>query len=163
MAGHVALWVVLAVAWLSILLGAPGVLLMLMAALIYAWATGFHEITWPTIGWLAAIALPAEVIDQLLGFWASRKYGATWIGMAGGFGGGMIGASLLGGVLPLIGVVPGALVGSFLGAYLAEYIARRDSPAALHAAWGSFLGRIAGIALKLGAGVMIGWVIYRAL
>jgi uncharacterized protein YqgC (DUF456 family) len=162
MAGHLILWSALALAWLSTLLGAPGAALMLAVAAVYGWATGFHEVTWSTLGWLAAIAVPAEVIDQGMGFWFSRRYGATWVGLAGGFAGGVVGASLLGGALPVIGIVPGALLGSFAGAYLGEYAGRRDPSAALRAAWGSFLGRIAGIVLKLAAGVMMAGVIYRA-
>jgi uncharacterized protein len=75
----------------------------------------------------------------------------------------MLGAALMGSVLPLIGVVLGALLGGFVGAYVAEYAAQRDSPAALRAAWGSFLGRIAGIALKMGAGLAMAYLLYRAL
>jgi uncharacterized protein YqgC (DUF456 family) len=162
-AAEIALWSVLALAWLSILLGAPGTLMMLLAACVYGWATGFREITPSTLGWLAAISLPAELLDQFLGFWAARRYGASWTGMAGGFVGGLIGATLLGGVLPVVGVVPGALIGSFAGAYLAELATRRDPPLALRAAWGSFLGKIAGIALKMGAGVLMAIMVYRAL
>jgi uncharacterized protein YqgC (DUF456 family) len=161
--GQVILWVALGLSWLSILLGLPGTVLMLVAAAIYGWATGFGEITGRTLAWLAAIALPVEVLDQLLGLWAARRYGATWIGMAGAFFGAMAGAALLNGVLPLIGVVPGALLGSFAGAYAAEYATRRDSPAALRAAWGGFLGKIAGIALKMSAGLLMAWFVYRAL
>ncbi len=162
MAGQIVLWVVLVVAWLSTLLGLPGTAIMLLAAGVYGWATGFHAVTLPTLGCLAAIALPAEVLDQVLGIWASRRFGASWLGMVGGFAGGVGGAALLGGVLPLVGVVPGALLGAFAGAFLAEYAKSRDAPAALHAAWGSFLGRIAGIALKMSAGALMLWVIYLA-
>jgi uncharacterized protein len=163
MAYDVILWIALALSWLSTLLGAPGTLLMLLVAGAYGWATGFREMSGATLGWLTAVALPVEVLDQLLGLWAARRYGASWTGLAGGFAGGLIGAALLGGVMPVVGVVPGALIGSFLGAYLAEYAVCRDSPQALRAAWGSFLGKIAGIVLKMAAGVVMALLIYRAL
>jgi uncharacterized protein len=136
---------------------------MLLAAGVYGWATGFRVVTPSTLGWLAAVALPAELLDQLLGFWAARRYGASWTGMAGGFVGGLVGATLLGGILPLVGVVPGALVGSLAGAYLAELAVRRDSPLAFRAAWGSFMGKIAGLAVKLAAGVLMAIMLYRVL
>lgn len=163
MAGELILWVALALAWLSTLLGAPGTLLMLLAAAVYGCATGFRSLSPATLGWLAAISLPAELLDQLLGFWTARRSGATWIGMAGAFVGGLAGAALLGGVLPLIGVVPGALLGSFVGAYAAEYASRRDSAAALQAAWGGFVGRIAGMTLKMAAGLVMAWLVYHTL
>jgi uncharacterized protein YqgC (DUF456 family) len=160
---HLILWLTLGICWLSTLVGAPGALLMLVAAVLYGWATGFREIGVHTLIWLGAIAVPIEALDQLLGFWAARRYGATWPGMAGAFMGGMIGAALLGSVLPLVGVVPGALIGSFVGAYAGEYATRRDAPAALRAAWGGFLGRIAGITMKMSAGLVMVWMIYRSL
>jgi uncharacterized protein len=163
MAADIILWLALAAAWLSTLIGAPGGLLMLLVAGIYAWATGFREVNIATLGWLAAFAIPSEILDQLLGFWAARRYGASWTGLFGGFVGSMLGAALMGSVLPLIGVVLGALLGGFVGAYVAEYASQRDSPAALRAAWGSFLGRIAGIALKMGAGLAMAYLLYRAL
>jgi uncharacterized protein YqgC (DUF456 family) len=162
-AADVILWLAMGLAWLSILLGAPGTLIMLLAAALFGWMTGFHRLSLSTLGWLAAVALPAELLDQLLGLWAARRYGASWVGLAGGFAGGILGASLLGSALPLVGVLPGALVGSFVGAYLAELMAHRDSPLALRAAWGSFLGKIAGIALKMAAGVIMAVLLYRAL
>jgi uncharacterized protein len=162
-AAELILWLAIGLAWLSILLGVPGTLIMLLAAALFGWLDGFHRVTLSTLGWLAAVALPAELLDQLLGLWAARRYGASWIGMAGGFAGGVIGATLLGGLLPLVGVLPGALVGSFIGAYLAELAARRDSPLALRAAWGSFLGKMAGIALKMAAGAVMAVLLYQAL
>jgi uncharacterized protein len=163
MAGDLILWLALALCWLSTLLGAPGTLLMLVAALVYGWATAFREMSGNTLIWLAGVSLPVEVLDQLLGLWAARRYGASWTGLAGGFIGGFVGAALLGGVMPLVGVVPGALLGSFVGAYLAELAVCRNSAVALRAAWGSFLGRIAGIVLKMAAGVVMALLIYRAL
>lgn len=160
---HVILWLALGICWLSTLLGAPGALLMLAVVGLYAWLTGFQEIRSNTLVWLGAIAIPVELLDQLLSVWAARRYGATWPGMAAAFVGGMIGASLLGSALPLIGVVPGALLGSFVGAFVGEYVARRDAPAALRAAWGSFLGRIAGITIKMSASLVMAWLVFRAL
>jgi uncharacterized protein len=163
MAADVLLWLAMAIAWLSTLVGAPGCILMLLVAGVYGWSTGFREVNLHTLVWLTALAVPSEILDQLLGLWAARRYGASWTGLLGGFVGGMIGAGLLGSALPRLGVVLGALLGGFAGAYLAEYIAQRDAAAALRAAWGSFLGRMAGIALKMGAGLAMAWLLYRAI
>ena len=91
---------------------------MLLVAGVYGWSTGFREVDFRTLGWLAALAIPSEILDQLLGFWAARRYGVSWTGLLGGFIGGMIGAGLMGSALPLVGVVLGALLGGFAGAYL---------------------------------------------
>ena len=74
--GAIVYWVLLLVAWLAIPFGAPGALIMLALSLLYAWLTGFQEPAGHALIWIAAVTLPAEAADQLLGIWAARRYGA---------------------------------------------------------------------------------------
>ena len=73
--------------------------------------------------------------------------------------GGIAGSILLSPLMPVVGTVIGAFVGAFVGSYVVEWLVQKDSRRALHAAWGGFVGRIAGIILKMVAG---GWIIYLA-
>jgi hypothetical protein len=149
--------VVLGMAWLAIPLGVPGTLIMLAASLLYGWLTGFRVLDARDLWWIAGIALPVELADQLLGIWAARRYGATFLGVVGSLAGGIVGSLLFSPVLPIVGTVLGAFAGAFAGAYLVEWAVQRDARRALRAAWGGFVGRIAGIILKMVSG---GWIIF---
>jgi hypothetical protein len=151
--------VLLAVAWLTIPVGVPGTVIMAGVSLLYGWVTGFRELDGRALLWIAGIALPVEGADQLLGIWASRRYGATFKGIMGSLAGGFAGSLLLNPFLPIVGAVLGAFAGAFVGSYVVEWIVQKDSRRALHAAWGGFVGRIAGIILKMVAG---GGILYLA-
>ena len=45
----------------TLILGLPGTMLIVGFALLYGWATDFTVIQWSTIGWLALLAVIAEV------------------------------------------------------------------------------------------------------
>src|SRR5437660_12542101 len=102
---------VLFLAWLAIPIGAPGTLIMLGASLLYGWLTGFQAIDARVLTWIAAVTLPAEGADQLLGIWAARRYGATLRGILGSLAGGVAGSLLLTPALPVVGTIAGALGG----------------------------------------------------
>jgi uncharacterized protein YqgC (DUF456 family) len=157
--GEILFLVVLTIAWLAIPVGVPGTLVMLIASLLYAWVSGFRELDGQDLLWIAGIALPAEGADQLLGIWAARRYGGTLKGVFGSVAGGLLGSVLLGPLFPIIGTVIGAILGAFAGTYVVERVVQKDARLALRAAWGGFLGRTAGIILKMVAG---GWIIYLA-
>src|SRR6266581_23500 len=101
--GAIIYWLLLLVAWLAIPFGAPGALIMLALSLVYGWLTGFREPAGHALIWIAAVTLPAEAADQLLGIWAARHYGATFRGILGGVAGGIAGSLLLSPVLPIVG------------------------------------------------------------
>jgi len=151
--------VVLVLAWLAIPLGVPGTVIMLAVSLLYGWLGGFRVLDARALGWMACIALPVEGLDQLLSIWAARRYGATFPGVAGSLAGGIVGSILLSPLLPIVGTVLGAFAGAFAGAYLLEWAVQRDAQRALRAAWGGFIGRIAGMVLKMVAG---GWILFLA-
>jgi uncharacterized protein YqgC (DUF456 family) len=115
-----------------------------------------------TLSWIAAIALPAEAADQLLAIWTARRYGATFRGLLGSLAGGLAGSVLLSPVLPIVGTVLGALAGGFAGAFAVEWLVQKNSRQALRAAWGGFIGRIAGILIKMVAGGWILFIVWKA-
>lgn len=138
---------------LLIPLGLPGTFLILAAAFLYAWATGFATITWATLALLLAAALVAEGVEALAGVVGAKRYGSgNWAVIASIFGG-IVGAVLGAPVLFGLGSIPGALAGAFAGAVLAEKVVGRPSGEAVRAGWGTFLGRLAGTAVKGAVGV----------
>jgi uncharacterized protein YqgC (DUF456 family) len=157
--GDILFLVLMVAAWLAIPIGLPGTLMMVALSLVYGWATGFREIDGRALLWMAGIAIPVEGADQIVGIWSARRYGASFKGILGSVAGGILGSILLGAVVPILGAILGAFLGAFVGAYLVEWHVLRDSQRALRAAWGGFVGRIAGIILKMVAG---GWILYLA-
>jgi len=129
-------------------LGFPGTFIILGAAFLYALATEFAAVTWTTLALLLAAALLAEGAEALTGLAGAKKYGSGKLGIvasiAGGIAGAILGAPLFFG----LGAIPGALAGAFGAAVLAELVQGRSSREALRAGWGTFLGRLAGTAVK---------------
>lgn len=108
----------------SVLPALPGVTLIFISALVYAYFTGFEVVGgWiiALLGLFAALALVADFIGTSYG---ARRFGASNWGTAGGALGGIIGA--LAGLLFLgIGSLFGLILGSVGGVFLGEYLKRR--------------------------------------
>jgi len=146
---YVVLLVIFLAAALAVIpFGLPGTFLVVLAALLYAVATEFAEITWATLALLLAAALFAEGVEAAAGIMGAKRYGSGNIGILASLAGGIVGA-LLGAPFFLgLGAIPGALLGAFGAAVLAEVVRGRSLNEALRAGWGTFLGRIAGTAVK---------------
>ena len=108
----------------SVLPALPGVTLIFISALVYAFSTGFEVVGgWVValIGLFAALALIADFVGTSYG---ARRFGASNWGTAGGAIGGIVGA--LAGLLFLgIGSLFGLILGSVAGVFLGEYLRRR--------------------------------------
>jgi len=146
---YIVLFVIaLLVGLVAVPLGFPGTFIILAAAFLYALATEFAAITWTTLAILLAAALLAEGVEAVTGLVGARKYGSGKLGIAasivGGIAGAVMGAPLFFG----LGAIPGALAGAFGAAVLAELVRGRSSREAFRAGWGTFLGRLAGTAIK---------------
>jgi len=162
-AGAILLLVLMGLALLSTVIGLPGTLLVFLLALLYGWMTHFSVLTGRTLGILLAMAVPAELADQLLGIWAARRYGASTRGIIGSIVGGIVGGLALNGLLPILGGVIGAFAGAYVGSLLVERQVQGDWQAARRAAWGNFLGRAAGIMFKLVVGTVMITIVGRAI
>ena len=108
----------------SVLPALPGVTLIFVSALVYAFSTGFEVVGgWviALIGLFAALALVADFVGTSYG---ARRFGASNWGTVGGAIGGVVGA--LAGLLFLgIGSLFGLILGSVAGVFLGEYLRRR--------------------------------------
>jgi len=108
----------------SVLPALPGVTLIFISALVYAFSTGFEVVGgWiiALLGLFAALALVADFVGTSYG---ARRFGASNWGTAGGAIGGIVGA-LVGLLFLGIGSLFGLILGSVGGVFLGEYLKRR--------------------------------------
>lgn len=108
----------------SVLPGLPGVPLIFVSALVYAYLTGFEVVGGGVvvlIGVLAALAFVADYVGTAYG---ARRFGASGWGTAGGAIGALLGA-LVGALFLGIGAIFGLIVGSVAGVFAGEHLRRR--------------------------------------
>lgn len=108
----------------SVLPALPGVTLIFISALVYAFFTGFEVVGgWviALIGLFAALALVADFVGTAYG---ARRFGASNWGTAGGAIGGLVG-TLAGALFFGVGALFGLILGSIGGVFLGEYLRRR--------------------------------------
>ena len=134
--------------------GLPGLWLMALGVIGYAWMTGFHAAGAGIIALVIALAVLGEIVDWWLGFRFATKYGGSRRAGWGALIGGIIGA-IVGVPVPVLGSVIGAFLGSFAGAALFEYTRERHAGIAVRAGWGAMLGRAAAAGAKIALGVVI--------
>ena len=103
-----------------------------------------------------AIALLATLLDYYLPVVGTKKYGGSKRGVWGAIIGLFVAV-----FFPILGPF-GILIWPFLGAFLGELSQQKSQKNALRAAWGSFLGFLAGTLIKLGISlVYAGIFIYQ--
>jgi uncharacterized protein YqgC (DUF456 family) len=146
-----------------IVLGLPGLWIMVASAVTYNLVVPGDPIGWVSLIVVAVLALIAELLEFSLTGKYARKYGgsrrAGWGAILGGIVGAMVGIPV-----PIIGSVIGAFVGSFLGALIAELTGGSSAGDATRVAKGALIGRVVSTALKIGIGFTIGvWIFIAAM
>jgi hypothetical protein len=140
---------------ISLVFGLPGTVFIVLAALVYGWATGFAAVTWSTLGWLLLLAVAGEGIEFLagaVGAASERPSRRVMVAvLVGGIVGGFLGMPLLFGVGSLLG----ALAGAFLGAALAVFSEGGTVISALSTGLAAFRGRLLGFVLKTAVAVLM--------
>ena len=119
----------------------PGLPLVFAGLLVAAWADGFTHVGWLpllVLGVLTALSIVVDVLATTLG---AQRLGASRLALAG---------SVLGTVAGLFFMPIGLFVGPFLGALLGEYLHGRRLGQATRVGFGTWLGIVLGVALKLG-------------
>jgi len=139
---------------LLVLLGLPGLWVMVLGVVGYGWLTDFRNTGVGTIGLVLGLALLGEIVEWWLGFEFAKRYGGSRRAGWGALVGGLVGAGV-GVPIPVIGSVVGAFVGSFAGAALFEYVAAWKADAAVRAGYGALVGRAAAAAAKVALGLVI--------
>ncbi len=134
---------------LPVLPGPPlsyvGLILLWWARNWQAASFGFTEVV--VLGVLAAAVTG---LDFVLPVWGAKRYGASKAGLWG---------SVLGMLAGMIFFPPfGMLAGAFVGALAGEFLVGKREREAAKAAWGVFVGTMAGVGLKLAVSIAIGFV-----
>jgi uncharacterized protein YqgC (DUF456 family) len=120
----------------------PGLPLVFAGMLLAAWAGNFQEIGWVTLVVLGLMTAVSFVID----FWATA-HGAKRVGASKQ----AIWGAILGTFAGLFVMPPlGLFVGPFVGALIGELIHGREIRQAAKVGFGTWLGIVLGIVLKLG-------------
>jgi len=114
--------------------------------LIMLHVTRFGQFSTTVLVSLAAVAIVVTILDYIVPIWGTRKFGGSKYGMRGATVGLIIGLFL--------GPV-GIIVGPLLGAIVGEMIFKDDMKYAIKAGFGSLLGFLTGIGLKLAASFVI--------
>ncbi|MDH7448002.1 DUF456 domain-containing protein [Aquimarina sp. 2201CG14-23] len=96
---------------------------------------------WTFLGVTLGIAVFVWILDYIVPAWGTKRFGGTKYGMIG---------SSVGLILGLLFLGPfGIIIGPFAGAFIGELIKdSNDASKALKAAFGSFLGFLAGTFVK---------------
>jgi uncharacterized protein YqgC (DUF456 family) len=145
-----------------IVLGLPGLWIMVASAVAYNLVVPGDPIGWVSLVAVAVLALIAELLEFSLTGRYARKYGGSRRAGWGAIIGSIVGA-MVGFPVPIVGPVIGAFVGSFLGALVAEFTGGSSAGASTKVATGALIGRVVSTALKIGIGFTIGiWIFIAA-
>jgi uncharacterized protein YqgC (DUF456 family) len=110
--------------------------------LIFLHLSRFGHFTTPILITLGAITVVVTVMDYIVPVWGTKKFGGSKYGTRGATVGLIIGF-----FLGPLGIIIGPLFGAFVG----EMIFKDDLSYAFKAGFGSLLGFLTGIGLKLAA------------
>jgi uncharacterized protein len=140
---------VMALAILSIILGLPGTWVIVAEAIAYALITKFNRgIGWWDLLLLLALAGAGELLEFLVTAYGAKKFGASNKAVLAALCGGLLGAFLVNGVVPIVGALVGAFLGVYLGAFLYTWWAEKDTGQARRAGIGAFMGRMGAVLIK---------------
>ena len=120
--------------------------------LISLQVTRFGDFSKATLITLAAIAVVVTILDYVVPIWGTKKFGGSKYGIRGATVGLIIGI-----FLGPIGIILGPLIGAFVG----EMIFKDDISYAIKAGFGSLLGFLTGIGLKLAASLIMTFYFVR--
>ncbi|MBN2814288.1 MAG: DUF456 domain-containing protein [Bacteroidales bacterium] len=148
----------------SILPGLPGPPISYLGLLLLHW-TRFAQFSVNMLVIWAIIIIVVSVIDYVVPIWGTKKFGGTRAGVRGSTIGLIVGVILL----PMLGIVLGPfglfgiLGGPFIGALIGERYAGQNSQQATRAAFGSFIGFLAGTFMKVAVAFVLAFYFFRAL
>ena len=126
----------------------PGIWLIFGATLVAGIMDKFQNITPLILVVFFILCLASTFADNIAAALGAKKFGGTGWGMAGAVIGGIVGI--------FIGGVWGIFLGPLVGAVLFEMLfAKKDMITSLKAGWGTFIGILISMILKLGLSVGI--------
>jgi uncharacterized protein YqgC (DUF456 family) len=120
--------------------------------IIFLHLTKFGHFTNIALITMGGIALVVTILDYVVPVWGTKKFGGSKYGIRGATIGLVIGLFLG----PL-----GLIIGPLLGAFAGELIFKDDINYALKAGFGSLLGFLTGIGLKLAASFIMTFYFFK--
>jgi hypothetical protein len=154
-------YLLLALAIVFMIVGIAGCLLPVLPGpplsylgLVVLHFTRFADISKNLFIILGIVAVVVTIVDYIVPIWGTKKFGGSKYGMRGATVGLIIGLFLG----PL-----GIIIGPFIGAVVGELIFKDDVKYALKAGFGSLLGFLTGIGLKLAASLLMTFYFVKAL
>ena len=154
-------YVLLALAIALMIIGIAGCLLPVLPGpplsflgIVVLHFTRFADISKNLFIILGAIAIIVTIIDYVVPIWGTRHFGGSKYGMRGATVGLIIGLFL---------GPPGIIIGPFIGAVVGELIFKDDLKYAIKAGFGSLLGFLTGVGLKLAASLLMTFYFVKAL
>ncbi|MDA1196002.1 MAG: DUF456 domain-containing protein [Planctomycetota bacterium] len=127
----------------------PGPPISFAGLLLLWWARDGSAATfgWPALVVLGVLTIVVTVLDFVVPAWGAKRYGASKTG---------VWLSVVGMLVGLVMFPPfGMLVGAFAGALAGELMIGKREGDAARAAWGVFIGTLAGVGLKLAVSLAI--------
>lgn len=119
----------------------PGNIIAWIGILAHKLLVPEQSVSW-TFFWISlGLALLAQVIDLLGGYFGARWFGATWKGAVGGMIGGIVGMIFFN--------IPGLIIGPIAGVIIAEMAQNGDLRKAGKAGLGGLLGSLLGIFVRV--------------
>lgn len=125
----------------SVLPAFPGVVLILVGAVVHGLATGFDPIGPGRLVILAAMMAAAYGLDYAAGALGVKRFGGSGWAVAG---------AVLGTLVGIFFGLPGLLLGPLVGSLLAEYVYTRQLDSSARAAVGTVVGLLVGAVAKVG-------------
>lgn len=116
--------------------------------------TRFAEVSSNLLIILAVVAVLVSILDYIVPIWGTRKFGGSKYGVRG---------ATVGLIIGLFFGPPGIIIGPFIGAVVGEMIFKDDFAYAIKAGFGSLLGFMAGVGLKLAASFAITFYFIKAI
>lgn len=141
----------------SILPGLPGPPLSYLGILLLHW-TRFAQFSNRMLWTWAVIVIVVAILDYVVPILGTRKYGGTRAGVRGSVIGLIVGIFFLPlGPFGLFGIIGGP----FIGAWIGELLAGQEQQKALRAAFGSFVGFLAGTLMKIAVSLILAFYFVR--
>ncbi len=114
-----------------------------------------HLDTYTNLLWIfAAVTIVVSVLDYFVPIWGTKKFGGSKAGTWG---------AAVGVVIGLFFGPVGLILGPFLGAFIGEMMSGKDQKSSLKAGFGSLIGFIFGVALKLSVTVLMCFYFFKEL
>jgi hypothetical protein len=124
----------------------PGPPISFLGLILLHVTNRFGQFSTTTLIVLAAMTFVVTILDYVVPIWGTKKFGGSKYGTRGATVGLIIGL-----FLGPVGIVIGPLIGAIVG----ELIFKDDMRYALKAGFGSLLGFLTGIGLKLAASLIM--------